>query len=231
MLPLGSWTFTNCANTFSQRTLYELFAASNASAFLDSRVSSPKFPAADDTRVVALVNRAVARDQSAFAELYELYLDHIYRYAYYRTANRHDAEDLAEQVFLQAWAAIDRFKWHGKPFLAWLYTVAHNVVVDSRRHTRPSYSLDDADNPIELESTGAAQAMSNWIDADQLANAMKQLTPEQQQVITLKFLDGFDTARIAEIMDRREGAIRGLQLRALQSLRRELERQGEGVAV
>jgi RNA polymerase sigma-70 factor (ECF subfamily) len=192
-------------------------------------VSSPDPSAADDQQIVALVGRAVARDQAAFAELYDLYLDRIYRYVYYRTANRSDAEDLAEQVFLQAWAAIDRFRWQGKPFLAWLYTVAHNVVVDWRRRTAPNYSLDDPGNPIDMESTSAMRAMSQWIDADILATAIKRLTPEQQQVITLKFLDGFDTVQIAQIMGKREGTIRALQLRALQSLRRHLERQGEGV--
>jgi RNA polymerase sigma-70 factor (ECF subfamily) len=146
----------------------------------------------------------------------------------YRTAHRTDAEDLTEQVFLQAWAAIERFRWQGKPFVAWLYTVAHHVV-DWHRGTTPSHSLDDGDHPIEMESTSATQAMSQWIDADLLANAIKQLTPEQQQVITLKSLDGFDTRRITQIMDKREGTIRVLQLRALQSLRRALERQGESL--
>jgi RNA polymerase sigma-70 factor (ECF subfamily) len=192
-------------------------------------VSSADSAAADDPHVIALVGRAAARDQAAFAELYDRYLDRVYRYIYYRTANRTDAEDLTEQVFLQAWAAIERFRWQGKPFVAWLYTVAHNVVVDWRRRTTPSHSLDDGDHPIHLESPSATQAMSHWIDADLLANAIKQLTPEQQQVITLKFLDGLDTRRIAQIMDKREGTIRALQLRALQSLRRALERQGESL--
>jgi RNA polymerase sigma-70 factor (ECF subfamily) len=194
-------------------------------------VSSADPSAADDPRIVTLVGRAMARDQAAFAELYDLYLDRVYRYVYYRTANRTDAEDLTEQVFLQAWAAIERFRWQGKPFLAWLYVVAHNLVVDWRRRATPSHSLDDDDNPIDLECTSATQAMSQWIDADLLAKAIKRLTPEQQQVITLKFLDGFDTARIAQIMDKREGTIRALQLRALQSLRRELERQGESLTI
>jgi len=87
-------------------------------------VSSVDASAADDPRIVALVGRAVARDQAAFAELYDLHQDRVYRYVYYRTANRDDAEDLTEQVFLQVWAAIERFRWQGKPVLAWLYTVA-----------------------------------------------------------------------------------------------------------
>ena len=198
---------------------------------LDSRVSSGKPSAGDDPQIVALVARAVARDQAAFAELYDRYLERVYRYMYFRTANRIDAEDLTEQVFLQAWAAIERFRWQGKPFQAWLYTVAHNVVVDWRRRAAPSQSLDDGEHPIDLESTSATQAMAQWIDADLLANAIKRLTPDQQQVITLKFLDGFDTATVAQLMDKREGTVRALQLRALQSLRRELQQHGEGVVL
>jgi RNA polymerase sigma-70 factor (ECF subfamily) len=185
--------------------------------------------AADDPRIVALVGRAVSRDQAAFAELYDVYVDHIYRYAYYRTANRSDAEDLTEQVFLQAWAAIERFRWQGKPFVAWLYAVAHNLVVDWRRRTRRADSLDDDNNPIDVESPSAARAMSQWIDADLLADAIRDLTPEQRQVIILKFLDGFDTRQIAQMMDKQEGTIRALQLRALQRLRRQLERRGESL--
>ena len=185
---------------------------------------------ADDPHVVALVGRAVRRDQAAFAELYERFLDAVYRYVYFRTASRLDAEDVTEQVFLQAWAAIDRFRWQGKPFVAWLYTLAHNLLVDRHRRIQPVLSLDDADLPIEIEHPGAAEELSRWIDADLLANAVKRLTPEQQQVITLRFIHGYDSAQVAQLMNKREGSIRALQFRALQSLRRELESQGEGVA-
>ncbi len=180
--------------------------------------------------MVALVRRAVARDQAAFAELYDRLLDQVYRYVYYRTGNRSDAEDLTEQVFLQAWAAIDRFRWEGKPFLAWLYAVAHNLLVDWHRRSRPVQSLDDAEHPVDIEHPGAELSLSQWIDADLLAGAIKRLTPEQQQVIALKFIHGFDTAEVARLMNKREGTVRALQLRALQSLKRDLQRQGEGLA-
>jgi RNA polymerase sigma-70 factor, ECF subfamily len=181
----------------------------------------------DEPAIVALVERAARRDQAAFAELYDRFLTAVYRYVYYRVGNRTEAEDLSEQVFLQAWAAIDRFRWQGKPFLAWLYTLAHNLVIDLRRRTRPSLSLDDDEHPVaEPASPGAERAFAEWADADLLARAIRRLTPEQQQVITLKFMEGFDTSQVARLMDKREGTIRALQLRALQSLRRELERQG-----
>ena len=184
----------------------------------------------DEPRIIALVGRAVARDQVAFGQLYDHYLDQVYRYMYYRTGNRPDAEDLTEQVFLKVWAGIERFRWQGKPFVAWLYTVAHNVAIDWRRRVSPTDSLDDGDHPIDVECASATNAMIEWIDADLLSQAIKRLTPEQQQVITLKFIAGFDTAQVAQLMDKREGTVRALQLRALQSLRRDLERQGEGMA-
>jgi RNA polymerase sigma-70 factor, ECF subfamily len=181
----------------------------------------------DEPAIAALVERAARRDQAAFAELYDQFLSPVYRYVFYRVSNQADAEDLSEQVFLQAWAAIDRFRWQGKPFLAWLYALAHNLVIDWHRRARPAQSLDDDEYPLDPESPSAARALTQWLDADLLSPAMRRLTVEQQQVITLRFIEGFDTVQVARLMDKREGTIRGLQFRALQSLRRELERQGE----
>jgi RNA polymerase sigma-70 factor (ECF subfamily) len=183
----------------------------------------------DDPAVVALVDRAVAsRDQAAFGELYDRFLDRIYRYLYFRTANQVDAEDLCEQVFLQAWAAIDRFKWRGKPFQAWLYTLAHNTLADHARRTRPTTSLDDPEHPIELASEPDSPELENWMDKEMLARAVGELTPEQQHVILLRFLEGRDTVEVARLTGKREGAVRAVQFRALQSLRKTLERHGEG---
>ena len=180
----------------------------------------------DEPAIADLVQRAGQRDQAAFAELYDHFLGAVYRYVYYRVGNRADAEDLSEQVFLQAWAAIDRFRWQGKPFLAWLYALAHNVVIDWRRRAHPTLSLDDDENSLDPHHPSAERDIVQSVDAAMLASAIGRLTAEQQQVITLKFIEGFDTAQVAQLMDKREGTIRALQLRALQSLRRELERQG-----
>jgi len=182
----------------------------------------------DDPAVVALVDRTIAcRDQAAFAELYDRFLDCIYRYLYYRTASQVDAEDLCEQVFMQAWAAIPRFKWRGKPFQAWLYTLAHHALADHFRHVRPTTSLDDPLRPIELASEPATRELENWMDSDMLATAVRELTSDQQHVIVLRFLEGRDTAEVARLTGMREGAVRALQFRGLQSLRRALERRGE----
>ena len=182
----------------------------------------------DDPTVVALVNRVVvSRDPNAFGELYDRYVERVYRYLYFRTGSHPEAEDLAEQVFLKAWEAIGRYRWQGRPFLAWLYRLAHNTHIDHVRTQKPTTSLNNDDRPVELASAAAQVELARTLDADLLARALGQLTPDQQQVIVMKFIEGMDNEQIAVSMDKREGAIRALQMRALMSLRRVLELQGE----
>ena len=184
--------------------------------------------ACDDPDVVALVERAVASsDSTAWGELYDRFVDRIYRYMYTRTGSHAAAEDLSQQVFLKAWEAIGRYRWHERPFIAWLYWLGHNVYVDHLRRQRVTLSLNDEQRPIELLSNAAAAELAKRMDADVLARAINRLTHEQQQVLVFKFFDGFGTDEIARIMDKREGAVRALQMRALQSLRRVLRAQGE----
>ena len=189
---------------------------------------SPSIEGPDDPTVVALVNRVVvSRDPNAFGELYDLFIERVYRYLYFRTGSHPEAEDLTEQVFLKAWEAIPRYRWQGRPFLAWLYRLAHNAHIDHVRSQKPTTSLNNDQRPVELPSSSAAVELSRALDADVLARALCELTPDQQQVIVLKFLEGLDNEQIALNMEKREGAIRALQMRALMSLRRVLEHQGE----
>jgi RNA polymerase sigma-70 factor, ECF subfamily len=182
----------------------------------------------DEIAVVALVDRVVSsRDARAFGELYDRFVERVYRYLYFRTGSHPEAEDLTEQVFLKAWEAIGRYRWQGRPFLAWLYRLAHNAHIDHVRSHRPTTSLNNDQRPLELASHSASVELGRALDAEVIAGALAQLTIEQQQVIVMKFLEGLDNEQIAQSMDKREGAIRALQMRALMSLRRVLESQGE----
>jgi RNA polymerase sigma-70 factor (ECF subfamily) len=174
----------------------------------------------------ALIEAAVGGDASAFAALYDRHLDRIYRHVYYRVGDRGDAEDLTQQVFLNAWRAIGRYRCTGAPFVAWLFTIAHNAVAGFYRRAKATSDLD-----LELEPPATAR----WTDpeAEVLAaydraavrRAILRLKPEQQQVVIMRFVEGLPYAEIAAALGKGEGNVRVVQHRALHELRRLLARQ------
>lgn len=163
-----------------------------------------------------LAERASKRDRQAFGKLYDLYVDKIYKYIYYKSGRTDEAEDLTAQVFLKAWEAIGNYRWEGYPFSTWLYRIAHNMMIDYYRTHRETFPLDTARTK---ESTidpfhAAEQAFSS----EKIREALRRLTNDQQRVITLRFLEGYSTAEVAAILDKDPDAIRALQHRALRAL-------------
>jgi RNA polymerase sigma-70 factor (ECF subfamily) len=167
----------------------------------------------------ALAVRASKGDPSAFGTLYDRHLSAVYRYVYYRVRDDHEAEDLTSEVFMKALRAIPRYEPR-QAFLAWLYRIARNAVIDHVRRGGRQVSFEDAllhpevhnavDPDIEILAVS---------DKAALRNALGQLTPLQQEVIVLRFLEGFSTDEIAKLIGKREGTVRGIQFRALGALR------------
>ena len=164
-----------------------------------------------------LAQRASERDQTAFAELYNAYVEKIYKYIFYKVGNAVEAEDLCEQVFLKAWEAIGRYTWCGYPFSSWLYRLAHNLVVDHYRTRRESVPLHEV-LTTSSEPEDPQDSLLQTLDAAELSDAISQLTDDQRQVISLKFIEGYENAEIAQMLNKKEGAIRALPYRALRSL-------------
>lgn len=158
-----------------------------------------------------LVERAQV-DPAAFEALYDRYLDPIYAYCHRRLGARELAEDATSQVFVQALAALPRFR--AQSFRAWLYTIAHNVVIDIHR-LRPALPLIDDASLDGLVADGELDWRTSELDVRQL---LAQLTPEQRDVVELR-LSGMSGPEIAEILGRSPGAVRALQFRAYQHLR------------
>ena len=156
--------------------------------------------------------------------MYRRHVDAVFRYVYYRVGERQAAEDLVGDVFVRALEGLSAFQDTGRPFEAWLYRIAHARVVDyyRRQAVRRGASLDE-----RLAANGDASDLSQWVaqrdDVRRIWDALRHLTDDQQQVISLRFIAGFSTAEVARVMDKNEGAIRALQYRALASLRRLLE--------
>ncbi|MCO5221401.1 MAG: sigma-70 family RNA polymerase sigma factor [Thermomicrobiales bacterium] len=158
-----------------------------------------------------LVERA-QQDPAAFEPFYDRYLDPIYAYCYRRLGTRELAEDATSQVFVQAMAALPRFRAHS--FRAWLYTIAHNVVMDVHRAKSPLPLIEDAE--IEaLAVDGELDWRASELDVRRL---LAQLTDDQRDVVELR-LSGMTGPEIAEILGRSPGAVRALQFRAYQHLR------------
>ena len=166
-----------------------------------------------------LVDGAVAGDEAAFAALYDRHVDRVYRHVYYRVGNRADAEDITQQVFLQAWRAIGRYRRGGAPFLAWLLTIAHNSVISFYRRAKPARYLD-LDVPATAPWSDPETAAFAEHDRQMVRRAITKLKPDQQHVITMRFLEHFDYATVAAVLGKGEGNIRVIQHRALQELRR-----------
>ena len=166
-----------------------------------------------------VIDRARNGDRGAFAELYDTHVDSVYRYLLYRVREPSDAEDLASEVFTRAFANIHRYRWQGKSFLAWLYTIARNAVTDRRRRDRPTVDLDDAFGLAENGPTAHERAVHGE-EVDALRGAVKHLTTEQQEVLVLRFVENLSSRQVAKILGKNEGAIRALQFRALGRLRK-----------
>ena len=172
----------------------------------------------------AIARRAAAGDRQAFARLYDLHVDEVYRYAFFRLRTDADAEDVTSEVFHRALAAMPRYEPR-RPFLAFLYTIARNVVADRLRKQRPQASFEDAlEHPSE--EPGPEEAATAMDEARRLRHAIGELTPIQQEIVILRFLEDRSTKEIAYVTGKNENTIRGIQMRALTALRAILTRQG-----
>ncbi len=174
---------------------------------------------AQDPQEVVLIERAITGDAESFGQLYDQYIDKVYRHLYYRVGNATEAEDLAAQVFLKAWKAMSRFKPMGRPFGVWLLSIAHNLLVDHYRAQRDSTPIDDVIIPADDTADPVALAEKSFATVH-LRQAISKLKREQQVVVVMRYIDGQDYADIAAFLNKSEGAVRVILHRALQALRR-----------
>jgi len=169
------------------------------------------------------ITRAQAGDAEAFAELYDQHLDRVFRHILYRVGDRAEAEDLSQQVFVRAWQALGRYRITGSPFIAWLLTIAHNLVVDHFKARRDVTPLDEQFDLPSREADPSEQVLDR-LRSDELRAAILTLRPEYQQIVAMRFLEGFAPGEIAAAIGKTEGNVRVMQHRALQELRRRLDR-------
>ncbi len=168
-----------------------------------------------------LVRRTQEGDAEAFGQLYDRYVDTVYRFVYYRLGDRTQAEDLTSETFLRALRRISTVHEQGRDIGAWLVTIARNLVLDHVKSAQyrlcvPTEEIVEA----HLEQAGdtTEAAVLAGIDQRALLEAVRLLSPEQQESIVLRFFQGLSLAETAEVMGRNAGAVKALQHRAMQRL-------------
>jgi len=162
-----------------------------------------------------LLIQAVQADPARFVEIYDLHVDRIYAWVSRRIGQRADAEDVTSQVFERALGAIGRLEWRGVPLSAWLFRIAANAIVDYwREHAHMADApLTDVPDTGELDDLERRLALYHHVD---------QLPDLQRKVIRMRFVEEKSIREVAAALDRSEGAIKQLQLRALENLRKSM---------
>ena len=156
---------------------------------------------------------AAQADPVRFVEVYDRYVDRIYAYVSRRAGSRAVAEDITSEVFQQALANLSRFEWRGVPFAGWLYRMAANALADHwRRQAREEHDL-----PADLPDAHEHEELERRVGLFQLVERLPEL---QRRVIELRFVEDRSIREVAAALDRSEGAVKQLQLRALENLRK-----------
>jgi RNA polymerase sigma-70 factor, ECF subfamily len=169
-----------------------------------------------------LVERAQEGDRQALEDLYLLHFDRIYSYLHMSVGNRHDAEDLTTQTFMKMLESIKRFRWRSAPFSAWLFRIAHNLAMDHFRASRRWQPEEEVPEPTDETEPSAEAAALQSIGRQSMLELIEDLSQEQKQVLTLKFVFNLPNAEVATILGKTEGAIKSLQHRALVSLQKQI---------
>lgn len=169
-----------------------------------------------------IIKQAKGGDQPSFGALYDHYITPIYRFVMVKTNHRADAEDLTHEVFLSAWQNLKNYKFQGFPFSSWLYQIARNKIIDYYRTKKIHHSIDDVDENL-FEIVGALEGgLDKSIALESVKTALADLSPDQQDVIVMKFIEDLSNEEIAKVMGKSDGAIRLLQHRAVNNLKSKL---------
>ncbi len=161
---------------------------------------------------------AAQTDPARFVELYERHFHRVYAYAIRRAGSRAEAEDITSEVFERALVNLPRFEWRGVPLIAWLFRIAANALSDRRQQIE----RDSAGPPPDVPDEGESATIERRAMLFQLVDRLPDL---QRQVIEMRFVDGRSIREIAAALERSEGAVKQLQLRALENLRKRMERR------
>jgi RNA polymerase sigma-70 factor (ECF subfamily) len=178
-------------------------------------------PEWQDQEINQLIEKAQNGDADSFGLIYEQYAEIIFRFTYSQLSNYQDAEDLTEEIFLRIWRSLPTYQQKGVPFVAYIFRIARNALIDHYRQA--AHSRNQV--PFEEELVGHAvfepeqQAALNT-DQMEIRAHLQELREDYRNVLILRFFSGLTTEETAEALGKSPGAVRVLQHRALASLKK-----------
>lgn len=178
-----------------------------------------KFSEADERRLV----EAAQQDRACFGAVYEEYFELVYAYVARRVRDRAVTEDLTSEVFRKALANLPRFKWTGAPFASWLFRIASNLIADRAKRAAREDQSHSAEGPPDPVGSGSRAQQSDLEQAEHRAYVIRlvdELPEDQRRVVRMRFAEEKSIGQIAAALNRTEGAVKQLQFRALENLRK-----------
>jgi RNA polymerase sigma-70 factor (ECF subfamily) len=173
-----------------------------------------------------LLKKAKTLDKDSLIEIYDLYSDALFSYAYRFLGDSQAAEDLVSETFFRFLNALEKGGGPKEHLKAYLYRITHNLITDQfRKEPPPSLELDE--DRLPEDKPGPAGILSSREDAEKVRQALRLITPEQRQVIALKYLEGWSSIEIAQAMEKTLGAVKALQHRGLAALERVLTEESQ----
>jgi len=179
------------------------------------------------TSQATLLSRVRQWDEESLASVYDEYAPAIYRYVYRLTGHRDTAEEIVSDTFHRFLVSLKNGGGPRRNLSAWLYRVAHNLVVDRWRRQPGEEDVPLGETTKLFTSDHSLECVARQEEVERVRNAMRRLTPLQQQVIALRFLEGMSNREVAEVVERDINAVKALQHRAINSLRRILGEDDE----
>ena len=168
------------------------------------------------------VRRAARGDEDSAALLFDHYYPRVYRYVFAKLRNHQDAEDVAAETFARVLRRLDRFKWKGSGFEAWLFRIASNLVIDHYRAAGKA-EFGEMEDTVPADQATPEEDVLATEESAELGALIDDLPPDQREVVLLRFSAGLDGETIAKLTKRNANAVRQLQFRALTNLRKKMD--------
>ena len=181
--------------------------------------ATPALPPDDQRAVWELVRRAQDGDAEGFGELYDRYVDVVFRYLFHKAGDRATAEDLTSETFVRALRRIDSLSYQGRDVGAWLVTIARNLLLDHVKSSRYRLEVPTADmRDADRATAGPEETVLQRLADAELMAGVARLSADQRECLQLRFVQGLSVAETAAAMGKREGAVKALQHRAVRRL-------------